>query len=311
MKIYISPLAGITDYAYRKIIEKFSPDLLFTEMVNARLLSENDSTTENELLKCDSKSITGVQVFGNHKPDIISSFLKLEEMGFDRINLNMGCPQPKIVKNGAGAALLPETEFIRELLYELKARLQNRTKISIKIRIGYKDFSRPEIYLKLADSLRLDFICVHGRNQEQMYSGAADWKIIKELSSLKRNIDFIGNGDLIYAESIPDIISGSSIDGIMLARGIIGNPWLIPQVKEILSTGKISTFPSFREIRNTLMEHLYLLSESKGEFTASMEINKFIKPYFKNFHMDDIDRILSEIIMEKNFKSKMKSISQL
>ena len=196
MKIYIAPMAGITDYSFRKILEKFNPDFLFTEMVNARLLFERDKTTETELLKCDSIQNTGTQVFGSDEKEIIYSFQKLEKMGFKKINLNMGCPQPKIIKNGAGSALLPNTEFVDRILHKLKEILADNTEISIKIRVGYKNFSDPELYLNLANKYNIDFICVHGRTQEQIYGGTANWDIVRHLSLLPRNIEFIGNGDL-------------------------------------------------------------------------------------------------------------------
>ena len=122
MKIYISPMAGYTDYSYRKILKKFNTDLLFTEMVNARLLNENDEATEKELLKCDDKENEGVQVFGSDKNGIVKAFLKLENKGFKNLNLNMGCPQTKIIKTGAGSALLPQTDFVDNLLSELKRK---------------------------------------------------------------------------------------------------------------------------------------------------------------------------------------------
>ena len=311
MKIYIAPMAGITDYSFRKILEKFSPDFLFTEMVNARLLFEHDKTTETELLKCDSIQNTGTQVFGSDEKEIIYSFQKLEKMGFKKINLNMGCPQPKIIKNGAGSALLPNTEFIDRILHRLKEIMANNTEISIKIRIGYKDFSDPEFYLNLANKYNLDFICVHGRTQEQIYSGKSDWDIIRKLGTLPRNVDFIGNGDLFEPHDIIQKIKNSNLNGIMLARGVVGNPWLVSQIRELIQQGKISSIPDFLEIKSTLLEHLELLSENKGAITASMEINKFIKPYFRPFHNEKLAEKLSGIIIEKNLESKIKLISSL
>ena len=311
MKIYIAPMAGITDYSFRKILEKFSPDLLFTEMVNAHLLATNDKTTEKELLKCDNFQNTGTQVFGSDEEEIVFSFQKLEKMGFRKINLNMGCPQPKIIKNGSGSALLPNTEFVEKILYRLKNTLSDSTKISIKIRIGYKDFSNPEFYLNLANKYNLDFICVHGRTQEQIYGGSANWDIVSQLSSLPRNTDFIGNGDLFEPHDIIQKIKNSNLDGIMLARGVIGNPWLVSQIRELIQQGKISSIPDFLEIKSTLLEHLELLSENKGPITASMEINKFIKPYFKPFHSEKLTEKLNKIIIEKNLKNKIELISLL
>ena len=311
MKIYIAPMAGITDYSFRKILEKFSPDFLFTEMVNSHLLATHDKTTETELLKYDSLKNTGTQVFGSDEEEIIYSFQKLEEMGFKKINLNMGCPQPKIIKNGAGSALLLNKAFIDNLICKLKKHLSSDTEISIKIRTGYKNFSEPEFYLNLANKYNLDFICVHGRTQEQIYGGTADWDIIRKLGTLPRNVDFIGNGDLFEPHDIIQKINNSNLDGIMLARGIIGNPWLISQIKELMKFGKIFTIPKFSEVKSTLLEHLELLSENKGAIIASMEINKFIKPYFKSFQSEELHEKLNKIIIEKNLKHKIDLISLL
>ena len=311
MKIYIAPMAGITDYSFRKILEKFSPDFLFTEMVNSHLLATHDKTTETELLKYDSLKNTGTQVFGSDEEEIVYSFQKLEEMGFKKINLNMGCPQPKIIKNGAGSALLLNKVFIDNLICELKKHLSSDTEISIKIRTGYKNFSEPEFYLNLANKYQLDFICVHGRTQEQIYGGTADWDIIRKLGTLPRNVDFIGNGDLFEPHDIVQKINNSNLDGIMLARGIIGNPWLISQIKELMKFGKIFTIPKFSEVKSTLLEHLELLSENKGAIIASMEINKFIKPYFKSFQSEELHEKLNKIIIEKNLKHKIDLISLL
>ena len=311
MKIYIAPMAGITDYSFRKILEKFSPDFLFTEMVNSHLLATHDKTTETELLKYDSLKNTGTQVFGSDEEEIVYSFQKLEEMGFKKINLNMGCPQPKIIKNGAGSALLLNRAFIDNLICKLKKHLSSETEISIKIRTGYKNFSEPEFYLNLANKYQLDFICVHGRTQEQIYGGTADWDIIRKLGTFPRNVDFIGNGDLFEPHDIVQKINNSNLDGIMLARGIIGNPWLISQIKELMKFGKTFTIPKFSEVKSTLLEHLELLSENKGAIIASMEINKFIKPYFKSFQSEELHEKLNKIIIEKNLKYKTDLISSL
>jgi len=223
----------------------------------------------------------------------------------------MGCPQPKIIKNGSGSALLPNTEFVEKILYRLKNILSDSTRISIKIRIGYKDFSDPEFYLNLANKYSLDFICVHGRTQEQIYGGSANWDIVSQLSFLPRNTDFIGNGDLFEPHDIIQKIKNSNLDGIMLARGVIGNPWLVSQTRELIQQGKISSVPDFFEVKSTLLEHLELLLENKGAITASMEINKFIKPYFKPFHNEKLAEKLNKIIVEKNLENKIELISSL
>ena len=309
MKIYTAPIAGITDNSFRKIIEKFDPDFMFTEMVNANLLNREDDTTISELLKCDNKEKTGTQIFGGDKDELISGILKLKNFGFTKININMGCPQPKIIKNGAGSALLENSELVELILLET----QNiDAEISIKIRVGYKDFENPEIFLDLANKYNLDFICVHGRTQRQMYSGTANWEIVKKLSKIPRKVEFFGNGDLFEPAEIKKKIQTSNLDGIMLSRGIIGNPWLISQTREFLQTGKIKTIQTFDETKSIVLEHLQNISENKGEIKAVLEINKFLHPYFKKFWEKNLDKnsriVTIENYYDENLKSKIDKV---
>ena len=325
MKIYTAPMAGTTDYSFRKILEKFEPDFLFTEMVNANLLNREDDTTINELLKCDDKQRTGTQIFGGDEEELISGILKLKNLGFRKININMGCPQPKIIKNGAGSALLENYNLVDQVLFET----QNiGAEISIKIRIGYKDFNNPEIFLNLANKHNLDFICVHGRTQKQMYSGTANWEIVEKLSKMPRNIDFFGNGDLFEPFEIQQKIVSCNLDGIILSRGIIGNPWLISQTREFLQIGKINAIQTFDETKSLVLEHLQNIVKYRGEMKAVLEINKFLRPYFQkfwdknlnrnseiavieNFYDENLKSKIDKIILEKEIMKKIKMIEML
>lgn len=313
MKIYVAPMSGITDYSFRKIMEKFNPDLLFTEMVNANLLNRENEATINELLKCDDKEKTGTQIFGGDKNELFLGILKLEKIGFKKININMGCPQPKIIKNGAGSALLENYNLMDELFSELLPKLNSDTKLSIKIRTGYKNFNNPEIFLDLANKYNLDFICVHGRTQNQFYSGTANWEIVSNLSKLPRNTEFFGNGDLFETKFIKEQVKKCNLDGIMLSRGVIGNPWLIAQTREFLQTGKIKTAKTFDATKEIVLEHLENIFENKGEIKAVLEINKFLKQYFLEFQDEifDFKNKIGKIIVEKNFIQKQNLIKKL
>ena len=325
MKIYTAPMAGITDYSFRKILKKFEPDFMFTEMVNANLLNREDGTTVNELLKCDEKEKTGTQIFGGDRNELVSGIFKLKDFGFRKININMGCPQPKITKNGAGSALLENFELVEEVLLETK---DIEADISLKIRVGYREFQNPEIFLKLANKYNLDFICVHGRTQEQMYSGTANWEIVERLSKMPRNIEFFGNGDLFDPFKIEQKISFCNLDGIILSRGIIGNPWLILQTREFLKFGKINTIQTFDETKSIVLEHLENIEENKGKIKAVLEINKFLQSYFKkfweknlnknseivtveDFYDENLKGKIDKIILEKEILEKIKMIKQL
>lgn len=332
MKIFTSPMSGVTDYAYRKILLRFHPDLVFTEMVNSKLLIEEDKETLS-LLKVDYDDLpfTGVQVFGSDMNYIEKSFLKLEEMGFTNINLNMGCPQPKIIKSGYCSALLPRVNEIENMLEKVMNKKKNKTNISIKIRIGFKDFQNPELYFKIANRLRLHFICIHGRTQEQMYNGEANWDIIKSLGDLKRKTLLIGNGDLITAEDIENKLCYANVDGIMLARGMYGNPWLIKDARKIINSLNDNTIVknnsksnnkncsvSINEIKQTILDQINFMLKDKGEVKTSMEINKFIKPYFskidpekENINQEEIQFICKEIIIEKDLMTKIKKIEKI
>ena len=325
MKIYTAPMAGITDYSFRKILKKFEPDFMFTEMVNANLLNREDGTTVNELLKCDEKEKTGTQIFGGDRNELVSGIFKLKDFGFRKININMGCPQPKITKNGAGSALLENFELVEKVLLETK---DIEADISLKIRVGYKEFQNPDIFLKLANKYNLDFICVHGRTQEQMYSGTANWEIVERLSKIPRNIEFFGNGDLFDPFKIEQKISFCNLDGIILSRGIIGNPWLILQTREFLKFRKINTIQTFDETKSIVLEHLENIEENKGKIKAVLEINKFLRPYFKkfweknlnknskivtveDFYDENLKGKIDKIILEKEILEKIKMIKQL
>jgi len=304
MKIYTAPMAGTTDYSFRKILQKFKPDFLFTEMVNANLLNREDDTTINELLKCDDKQQTGTQIFGGDKDELVSGILKLKNLGFKKININMGCPQPKIIKNGAGSALLENYDLVDQVLLET----QNiGAEISVKIRVGYKDFDNPKIFLNLANKHNLDFICVHGRTQKQMYSGTANWEIVEKLSKMPRNIKFFGNGDLFEPTEIKRKTSSCNLDGIILSRGIIGNPWLIPQTREFLQSGKINTIQTFDETKLLVLEHLQNIVENKGEKKAVLEINKFLHPYFQKFWDKNLDRNSEFAVIENFYNENLKT----
>ena len=237
----------------------------------------------------------------------------MEEIGFKKININMGCPQPKIIRNGAGSALLENYNLMDELFSELLPKLDSDTKISIKIRTGYKNFNNPEIFLDLANKYNLDFICVHGRTQNQFYSGTANWEIVSNLSKLPRNTEFFGNGDLFEPKFIKEQVKKCNLDGIMLSRGVIGNPWLIAQAREFLQTGKIKTVKTFDNTKEIVLEHLENIFENKGEIKAVLEINKFLKPYFLEFQDEifDFKNKIGKIIVEKNFTQKQNLIKKL
>ena len=264
MQIITAPMAGITDYSFRKILYEFSPDIIFTEMVDVNALKYSNQRTQDEILRKAGNE--AVQIFGNKNEDFLEAVKLLIERGFDHIDINLGCPVKKIIRAGKGSALLLESDFVKELLLKLKKEFRNDIKLSMKIRTGYKNFSDPEYYVKLAEEYGLFQICIHGRTQEQLYSGQADWNIIKKMKQKHKNVKIIGNGDLTDLKTIKEKTESAKPDGIMLARGLLGNPWLLKEAKDYFKTGVFHESEVGREeIKNTLIKHINYCIEDKGE----------------------------------------------
>ena len=276
-KIYIAPIAGVTDYTFRGILEDFKPDLIFTEMVSVNALSVLNDKTISQILKL--RDGNAVQIFGEDIEKIKFSAKYIEKLGVKHINLNCGCPMKKIVNCGYGAALVKEPEKIKKILSELRSTLNDNTKLSVKIRIGYKE---PENYVeigKIAEEIGCDHITVHGRTREQLYSGKADWSYIK---TVKENISIpvIGNGDIFTGEDALEKIKYSGVDGVMLARGIFGNPWLIEDIREILEYGEIKTPTTKEDKIRMAIEHLNRIridNENKFVFDVRKHISWYLK----------------------------------
>lgn len=252
-KIYIAPIAGVTDYTFRGILEEFSPDLIFTEMVSVNALSALNEKTISKILRL--REGNAVQLFGEDIEKLKYSAKYIENLGVKHININSGCPMKKIVNCGYGAALIKEPEKIKKILSELRSILKDETKLSIKIRIGY---NKPENYLeiaKIAEEVGCDHITIHGRTRDQLYSGKADWTLIKEVKD-NVGIEVIGNGDIFTGEDALEKINYSNVDGVMLARGIFGNPWLIRDIKEILEFGEIKNRVTKEDKIKMAIKHL-------------------------------------------------------
>lgn len=278
MKIYIAPMAGVTDYTFRGILEEFNPDLVFTEMVSVNAMEMMNEKTLTKLLRL--REGEGVQVFGNDVEKIVASAKYLEEKGVKHIDVNAGCPMAKIVKNGYGSGLLASPELIREILTETRKALKPETKLSIKIRVGFRGTREYVNIAKIAEECGCSHITVHGRTREQMYTGKANWEMIKEVKDAV-NIPVIGNGDIFSAEDALERIKISGVDGVMLARGICGNPWLIRDIREILEYGEVRTKVTDEEKIDMAIKHILRAREDNENDKFIYEMRKHICWYLK------------------------------
>lgn len=278
MKIYIAPLAGVTDYTFRGILKKFNPDLMFTEMVSINALEMNNNKTLNQILKI--REGEAVQIFGKDIDKMVYSAKYItENLGVKHIDVNAGCPVNKVIKNGYGAALLEDPEHIRKILSKIRESISDDVSLSLKTRVGYKGLKQHKEVGKIAEETGCKHITIHGRTREQMYSGKADWELIKEVKE-SVNIEVIGNGDIFTAEDAYEKVEQSGVDGIMLARGICGNPWLISQVRERFEFGEVRTEVTPEMRLNMAMEHI-LLAKLNSDKKFSFEIRKHLCWYVK------------------------------
>lgn len=303
MKIFTAPIAGVTDISYRRIMKEFNPDMMFTEMVSSNAIVRDNKKTCDEMLNMMEDD--SVQIFGKDIETMVKAAKYIESRGVKHIDVNMGCPVPKVVRNGYGAALLSDPEHVERLVGALRDALN--IALSIKIRVGFGTYKEPLKIAKIAEKYKLDFITIHGRTREQMYGGEADWDIIKNVKS-EISIPVIGNGDIFTAEDAVKKSSYAGVDGIMLARGIFGNPWLIGQIREMFEYGEVKTKPTISDKVNMAKKHIKYLLEDKGEKRAVTEIRKHMCWYMKGVH--SASKIKNEINSSESVEAVLKILSR-
>lgn len=277
--LYLAPMAGITDMPFRTICKQMGADVLMTEMISTRGLVYNDNKTAKLLQVNPDENPIGVQLFGNAPKDFEESVKKIDDLPFDFININMGCPTPKIVKNGDGCALMKDVKLASSII-KVTARA-SRKPVSVKIRKGWDKDSINAVELSsAAEDSGASMIIIHGRTREMFYSGKADWDIIK---SVKDAVDIavVGNGDVFTPEDAFEMLEKTDCDGIMIGRGALGNPWIFREVKYFLKTGKKAAAPTLKERREIMLLHLNNAISYHGEHLGILEMRKHLAWYIK------------------------------
>ena len=301
--IILAPMAGVTDLPFRMIVEKFEPGLVCAEMVSAKAIYYGDEKTKMLLNTDGEKRPISMQIFGSD-PEVMGYAARYVSEIADILDINMGCPAPKVVKNGDGSNLLLDLNKVEEII---KAVVTNsKIPVTLKFRKGWDNEHIVACEVaKIAERNGVSAITIHGRTRDEFYSGKADLEIIKQVKN-SVNIPVIGNGDIIDEESAKYMFEYTGVDGIMIGRGAMGNPWIFKQIQYYLETGEKLQKPTLNEKYEILKEHIELAIKEKGEKVAINEMRKHIACYTRNLkdssafrneinHIDNKDKLLQKI----------------
>lgn len=275
--LILAPMAGVTDLPFRLLCKEQGAGLLCMEMVSAKAIYFNNKNTEELLTIDDREPPVSLQLFGSD-PDIISEMAKkIENRPFSILDINMGCPVPKVAGNGEGSALMKNPKLVEEIVSKTAKAIKKP--VTVKIRKGFDDEHINAVEIaRIAESAGAAAVAVHGRTREQYYSGKADWDIIRQVKEAVK-IPVIGNGDVTSPEAARQLMETTGCDGIMIGRGAQGNPWIFRQILHWMETGEEEPKPDLEEVKSMILRHARMLVEYKGAYTGIREMRKHVAWY--------------------------------